>query len=171
MAAVCSDRALPLRCVLYGGRGPIWKQGSAVCFCSCVSVAVTLLSIPPLLSLPPSLSGVVRWSGQQLTGAAMADGPNTACVCVCVCVCVREREKDAARGHIGPVLQSMAGTKPRGHQVNDISLSFPSLSHLLYSSYSLENVCLTLSHPHEGGGLSSLLFLVTEQAVTGTFVV
>ena len=97
-----------------------------------------------------------------------------ACVCVCVCVCVSVRERDAARGHIGPVLQSMAGTKPRGHRVNDISLSFPSLSHLLYAGYSLENFCLTLSHPQRkkgGRGLNSLLFLTTEQAVTGAFVV
>lgn len=51
-------------------------------------------------------------------------------LCVYVCVCARVR----AWGHIGPGLQSMAGTKPQGRRCDDISFP-PSPSALLTLCY------------------------------------
>lgn len=59
---------------------------------------------------------------------------------VCPCVRARTRIVGTALGPVSPVLQSMAGTKPQGQGVNDISLSL-----LLYVSLSPGFISAALS--------------------------
>lgn len=90
-------------------RGPSFDS-SVLCSLSAFSVVL-------------AVSLGVRWSGQQLTGLAVADRVSQ---WVWETLCAHLLHVDL--GSVGPVLQSIAGTKPSGPRINDISFSQALLS-------------------------------------------
>lgn len=127
---------LSLRCMRQIGQDPSGQRGQSFALPAVFVVAHFFLSFTfSLWGCPMKWSAVDRccrgWQAKHSVQVYVR---------VCPCVRAHTRIVGTALGPVSPVLQSMAGTKPQGQGVNDISLSL-----LLYVSLSPAFISAALS--------------------------